>query len=130
MRIRSFIATRSAALIVAASVLAGFGCGVGHAAPDPNWADCSPDQAGRADTTRIINGCTKVIEKGNRASAKERSVAFVNRGIAHYQRGDLEKATKDYSDAVRLDGKNTAAWHNRADLKLRKGDLEGAITDY
>ena len=88
------------------------------------WADCSA-----AEPARIIRGCSTILSN-TKVPAKQRAVAHVNRGIAFYDRGELEKALADYSSAIRLDVKNAEAHHNRADVRLRMGDLDAAITDY
>jgi tetratricopeptide (TPR) repeat protein len=88
------------------------------------WADCSA-----AEPARIIRGCSTILSN-TKVPAKQRAVAHVNRGIAYYDRGELEKALADYSSAIRVDPKNAEAHHNRADVRLRMGDLENAISDY
>ncbi len=88
------------------------------------WADCSA-----GEPSRIIRGCSTILSNA-KVPAKQRAVAHVNRGIAYYDRGELDKALADYSSAIRLDAKNAEAHHNRADVRLRMGDLDNAIVDY
>jgi tetratricopeptide (TPR) repeat protein len=89
------------------------------------WSDC-----GSGDSARIMRGCTAIISRGPKLPAKQRAVAHVNRGIAYYDGGDLNRALADYNHAIRLDPKNAEALHNRADLHLRTGQLDDAIADY
>ena len=89
------------------------------------WADCAAKTS-----DRIIAGCTKILAGGSKTPVRERVLAYINRGIAYYDRGELDRALADYTSAIRLDPKNAEALSNRADLKLRKGDIEFAIEDY
>jgi tetratricopeptide (TPR) repeat protein len=95
------------------------------AAAQSDLANCS---SGEPD--RMIAGCSAIINRGAKSATRQRAGAFVNRGIAYYELGNLAKALDDYNSALKLDGKFTDAWHNRADVELRKGDLQAAITDY
>ena len=88
------------------------------------WTDCA---AKTSDL--IIAGCTRILAGGSKTPVRERVLAYINRGIAYYDRGELDRALADYTSAIRLDSKNAEALSNRADLKLRKGDIESAITD-
>ena len=56
--------------------------------------------------------------------------AFMNRGVAWYDRGDLEGALQDYEDAIRLAPDYAKAYFNRGIARGAKGDLEGALQDY
>lgn len=50
-------------------------------------------------------------------------------GALRGQKGDDEGALASYSNAIRLDDKNLAARLNRAELYLKRGELEQAIDD-
>jgi tetratricopeptide (TPR) repeat protein len=89
------------------------------------WSDCSS-----GDPAKAIQGCSTILKNGSATPANERAVALVNRGIALYDRGDLDNARADYTAAIQLDPTNADAFHSRADLMLRQGKLEAAITDY
>jgi tetratricopeptide (TPR) repeat protein len=92
------------------------------AAAQSDWANCSS-----GDTGRIIQGCSAILSAGTKVPSNQRAVAYVNRGIAYYDRGELTKARSDYTAAIRLDPKRGEAFHNRADLELRIGEIEAAI---
>ncbi|VIO79003.1 TPR repeat-containing protein YrrB [Bradyrhizobium ivorense] len=89
------------------------------------WSDCSS-----GDPAKAVQGCSAILKNGSATPPKQRAVALVNRGIAFYDRGDLDKARADYTAAIQLDPTNADAFHNRADLMLRNGALEAAIADY
>ena len=48
----------------------------------------------------------------------------------YYQRGDLDRATADYSEAIRLDPKYAYAYNNRGSAYYHKHDENRAIADY
>ena len=51
-------------------------------------------------------------------------VAYFGRGNAHKDKGDHDRAIKDYSEAIRLDPKYEAADFNRGVVYSLKGDCE------
>src|ERR1700730_10781316 len=73
-----------------------------------------------------IAACTRVIQDGG-TSAKNRAIAYYNRGIAYKAKGDLDRAIADYSEALRLDPKDAFAYTNRGSAYYAKGDLERAL---
>jgi tetratricopeptide (TPR) repeat protein len=54
----------------------------------------------------------------------------MNRGHAYKSKGDYDKAIADFSTAVEIDGKSTAAYMNRSRAYESKGDYDSAIADY
>lgn len=56
--------------------------------------------------------------------------AFINRGLARQDKGDLEGALKDYDEAIRLQPDDAEAFYNKGLAWHAKGDLGGAIADY
>ena len=56
--------------------------------------------------------------------------AFINRGAARSDKGDLEGAISDYDEAIRLKPDDDDAFINRGSARQDKGDLEGAISDF
>jgi Flp pilus assembly protein TadD len=56
--------------------------------------------------------------------------AFVNRGIARGDKGDVEGELRDYNEAIRFKPDSAEAFYNRGLARHDKGDLEGAIQDY
>ena len=52
------------------------------------------------------------------------------RGLAKQNRGDLEGAIDDFSEAIRIDPDKTLPYYNRGLAKAELGDLEGAIDDF
>ncbi|MFX5688977.1 tetratricopeptide repeat protein, partial [Acinetobacter baumannii] len=58
------------------------------------------------------------------------AAAFANRGDAWRQRGDIERAIMDLSEALRLDPAATPAYVSRGLAFEAKGDIEQARCDF
>jgi tetratricopeptide (TPR) repeat protein len=56
--------------------------------------------------------------------------AFINRGVARREMGDIEGAIEDYNEAIRLKPDHASAFNNRGIVRCDKGDPEGAIQDF
>ncbi len=56
--------------------------------------------------------------------------AYVNRGSAWGNRGDLDRAIADYNQAIRLDPKDTKAYYNRGMAWEMKRNLQAALADF
>ena len=70
-----------------------------------NWTWCvNKDNAVSFDLA--ISGCTAVIQSG-KESKKNLSIAFNNRGNAHYLKKDYDRAIADYNESIRLDANAT-----------------------
>lgn len=91
-----------------------------------DWSDCI--QA--SDRNRQIRGCTRIIDRGNRESQKNRGIAYYNRGIAYQKKGDMDRAIADYDKAIALDPNDAFVYVNRGVAHWNKGDVERAIDDY
>ncbi len=58
------------------------------------------------------------------------AVDWNHRGVSLKERGDLENAIKDYTEAIRLDPKYAAAYNNRATAYRNMQEYPSAIADY
>jgi tetratricopeptide (TPR) repeat protein len=85
-----------------------------------NIADC--DQSN--DPDRSIRGCTRLIEKDPRDA-----VAYYNRGIAHDEKKDYDRAIVDYTRVVEIHPQ-VAAYSNRGYAYTHKRDYDRAFADY
>jgi len=88
------------------------------------------DCAQHEDKDAAIQGCSKVIQRGAAESARNRVIAYTNRGVAYYHKGDLDSALADYNEAIRLDPNYERAYDDRGNVYRRKGDLDRALADY
>lgn len=73
----------------------------------------------------------KAIESLNRAIEKyERYYqAYERRGLAHHRMGNIEEAMMDFSKSINLN-KNAEAYFGIANVKMKLGDLKGALIDF
>jgi tetratricopeptide (TPR) repeat protein len=76
-----------------------------------------------------IAGCTRAIESG-RLTKKNMAVAFTSRGVEWRAKGDLDRAIRDHTEAIRVDPNGYLAFFNRGNAYLQKGDVDGALADY
>jgi tetratricopeptide (TPR) repeat protein len=51
-------------------------------------------------------------------------------GGAHLEKGDLDRAIADYTEAIRLKPDFFAAYLNRGTAQRKKGEIDGALADY
>jgi lipoprotein NlpI len=90
----------------------------------PDWTQCedafSPDVQ--------IAGCTAVI-RSDRETAADRARAYHLRGVAYRDKGDLDRAIADFSEAIGLNPLLASAYHDRGVAYRAKGDHGRAIAD-
>ena len=78
---------------------------------------------------QVIDGCTASIQSG-KWSGESLSWAYYNRGNAYDDKGDVDRAIADYTEAIRLDPKFADAYNNRGLSWESKGDLQKALVDF
>ena len=57
-------------------------------------------------------------------------MAYNNRALAYYAKGNFDHAIVDYDQSIKLDPKNATAFNGRGSAYEAKGDHERAIADY
>ena len=77
----------------------------------PVFADDAALCADGAGDAKIA-ACTNAIQSGKWAGPNL-AWAFTNRGYAHYDKGDPDRAIADYTQALRLDPKSAFAYTGR-----------------
>lgn len=103
---------------------------------EPNNAEAYYDRANArnraGNKTGAISDYTLAIEFGLRP--RERFLALGNRGLVRADLEDIEGAIDDFTAIITAGPKNKgilkAAFINRALLKRKKGDVNGADLDY
>jgi tetratricopeptide (TPR) repeat protein len=75
-----------------------------------------------------IDTCTALIQSAR--ESKARRAAYVNRGVAYADSGELDRAIADYTEALKIDPTHLTAYRNRGIAFEHKGDLDRAIADY
>ena len=76
-----------------------------------------------------IHFLTRAIRSGE-LSLEVLAHAFYNRGIAHGEMAEYERALENYTTAIGLAPDFAAAYNNRGVIHGRKGAYESAIADY
>ena len=109
-----------AALGVLVAVLAP-GSGA-EAANQELWDICNGK-----DTESAIKACTLIL--AGEETYSNYAVAFTNRGYAHNNKGDFDRAIADLTRAIALDPKNAVSFSNRGWAYQQKGDYDQAIAD-
>ncbi|MDB5617113.1 tetratricopeptide repeat protein [Tardiphaga sp.] len=87
------------------------------------------DNCNARDVDRNIAGCTRVLEDFSE-SARTRGIAYVGRGLAWSEKGDVDRAIADMTDAIRLNPNDSLAYSNRGILWREKKNVERAIADF
>ena len=91
-------------------------------------------QRGRTMKRLIVTACcllfTSPACNDKEASDSMDADAYYNRGVSWLDKGELDKAISDYSQAIRLDPKFVQAYTNRGIVWSGKDQLDKAIADY
>jgi len=64
------------------------------------------------------------------SDASSRAFTYVNRGIAHDEKGDIPGAIADFTEALRINPGLIKAYHHRGVANIHKGDSDRAIADF
>lgn len=88
----------------------------------------------RADCDKVTEetamaACERVIND-RRESKRNRSDAFVNRGLLRFGTRDFDPAIADFTEAIRLNPKNARAYQGRGAAWLLKKEIDRAIADF
>jgi tetratricopeptide (TPR) repeat protein len=98
-----------------------------HADLSEWWRTCTGESD--VDWQVQIESCTRIIESGQEEQSKL-AIAFLFRGFAWQNTGDLRTAISDYTAAIRLDPDLGPAYFHRGQAWLSEGELDRAIADY
>src|SRR5262249_20858369 len=86
------------------------------AAGQVGWDDCKGDDPGRS-----IAACTRIIQ-GRGETAQRLANAHYNRGVAYKDKGALDRAIADFTEAIRLNPRHVMALGNRGAAYSAKDD--------
>ena len=87
---------------------------------------CEGKEPASADVR--VDACTKVIELGG-LTEKSLSRTFNNRGVAYADKGEIDRAMRDYDEALRRDPTNAVAHNNRGVAFRKKHAYDRAIQE-
>jgi len=76
-----------------------------------------------------LRGCTEIIERGDKETAKLRASAYVLRGKHYINQSDYQHAIADLTKAIELDPKFGDAYYLRGNSYFAQGDYDRAIAD-
>jgi tetratricopeptide (TPR) repeat protein len=76
-----------------------------------------------------ITGCTALIQAGQ-DTTENLSAIYNNRGTAYDDKGDYDRAIKDFNEAIHLDPNAERAYYGRGYAYKKKGDYDRAIQDF
>jgi len=105
--------------------LALLGAHPARAGQEPDWSECKSQDS---NIDRIVAACSRLVGD-KRTPAKDRAVAFNNRGYAYQGKKDLARALADYTAALRLDPNMALIYLNRAVAYKETGELGRALAD-
>jgi len=88
------------------------------------WTLCRGD-----DDDRLIRGCSAIIRSG-RETPENLAVAFANRGRAWSEKGEYDRAMRDFDNAVRLDPNFADVFNYRGIADVAQGQYDRAVQDY
>ncbi len=87
------------------------------------------DDCNTADPDRNIAGCT-IVAEDTRERPQTRANAYVGRGLAWRDKGNLDRAIADFTVAISLNPKDALAYNDRGLAWNDKGNHERAIADF
>jgi tetratricopeptide (TPR) repeat protein len=94
-----------------------------EAASQKLWNTCGKSE----DLDASIEACTQIL--AGRESAKNRALAFYDRGWAYDKKGQHDLAMADYNQAIELDTKSGYAFNARSIIHTNNGNYDLAIAD-
>lgn len=85
----------------------------------------------RGHYKKAIDDFDKVfeIESGNSRNIFNVK-SYLNRGISHFELGDLQEAKKDFGRAIAVEPRYSEAYFNRGKINNLLGNFDDAISDY
>ncbi len=83
---------------------------------------------GRGAYDEAIGHWTRVIESGE-LSERHLAVAFYNRALARYFKGNQARAAEDWSAAIRVDPRHAMAYNGRCWVRAHQDRLAEALAD-
>ncbi len=111
------------------SLVVAFGFGLLFAGPALAASQQDWDACQSKDPARVIPACSSIIPDTTE-TPQSRADAYVFRAGAYIERGNIDGAIRDYTEAIKLTPRNVIAYVSRALAYFHKGDRDKAILDY
>jgi lipoprotein NlpI len=106
--------------MISRAIAAAFFCGAPAIAQEPAYTDQCYNSGSRVSLEAAIEACTTAIDSG-RWHGKDLAWAYNDRGLARWNKGDVDGAFSDYDQATRLDPNYELPYFNRGVLYLYLG---------
>jgi tetratricopeptide (TPR) repeat protein len=87
------------------------------------------DDCQTSDPASRIEACTRIVDDRGE-SRRNRMVAYFNRARAWRDKGELDRAIADFTEAIKLDPKVAQLYNSRGVTWGTKGELDRAIADF
>lgn len=88
------------------------------------------NQSDRKALDARIQGCTALINSRRKEPTPVLAMAHNNRGNAYLEKGDYDRAMKDYDLAIQLNPNFAPPYNNRGVIYQKQGDYDRAIRDF
>jgi tetratricopeptide (TPR) repeat protein len=111
-------------ILLVAGLLAFGGMAPASAGYDDDVATCLDH---KADNDAAIGACGRMIAAGK---PKDLDTAYNNRGVALAAKGEHDAAIADFTQAIRLNGRDYLHFRNRGDSWQAKEEDDKAIADF
>ncbi len=116
---------KSTAIIVAIVLAHFIAASPASARQSSDWRECNG-----SDIDARIAACTRILDSGRRESSNNRAVAYNNRGLGTFGKGDADRAIRDFDAAIQLKPNDPIIFYNRGLTYYDKADYDRAIRDY
>ena len=93
-------------------------------------ADRYEDCALTKDLDLTIRSCTQIIERGKKETRKVRFAAYLRRGFAYEDKGELDRAIADWTKSIKLYPSYANIYAVRGLAYRKKGEFDRAIADF
>jgi tetratricopeptide (TPR) repeat protein len=75
----------------------------------------------------VMTGCASTAQTTNRADS---AVAYYNRGVAYFEKGDWDNAIAEFTEAIRLKPDFASAYYNLSAAYYNRGVVYAEKEDY
>ena len=77
---------------------------------------------------KSAHACTRVLKSG-RLPKRQRYIAYYNRGWSYRNGGDTKRAIRDFTTALKLNGRFADSYYSRSVAYYDRGDLDRSLED-
>ena len=78
----------------------------------------------------VVTGILVLVSPGGKTRAAGDDIGYNNQGITYYQKGDYDRAIRDFTKAIEINPRYAKAYNYRGSAYGEKGDYDQAIRDF